>query len=211
METLDAMTRLFPGVPAGIRFITINRTDTEGFLYRFGSRVIVAFAGTESLRDLWTDIWFLPGAYYLENEQMCVHTGFARVINEIRLTLAVLFRSLFLEDPENLGRITEVIGVGHSLGAAVALGALDILWYAFPEIRGRTRAVTFGCPNGWSRSAIEAWNDRHPAVNQINPWDYVTWLLGITTGRPGRDVRLRGRAGHFMDKYIDNLEGSHHG
>jgi hypothetical protein len=209
-ETEIRLHRMFPWEPWGIRFIDVARTDSEGLVMRAGGIVLVAFAGTESWRDILLDLWFIPGAYYHGDIPMIVHSGFAGAVGAAGPRVVAAVHSLFRDDMPALAT-ADVWATGHSLGAAVALGALDAIRYCFPEVLGRTRAITFGCPNGWSGAAREAWNRRHRGANYINPWDYVTKLLGITTGRPGRDIRLKGRAGHFMDKYIENLEGLHRG
>lgn len=177
--------------------VYIPRTDTEGFMARVDDTCIIGFSGTESLCDLRHDLIFLPAAYH----GGYIHAGFKMIINDIRGPVINAIRSLSLVDP-----VKNIIAIGHSLGASIAMGACDILYFSgYDSVP--MEITTFGCPNGWSRGATEGFNTRHPdTTNYINHFDYVTWMLGITTGRPGKDVKLSGKWGHMMKKYIANVK-----
>lgn len=182
--------------PDAIEYVYVKRTDTEGFLCRIGDALIISFSGTESLRDLLQDAIFLPSRMY----GGLIHSGFKQVIKLIEAPVRQAAGRLFDGDP-----IRRVYAQGHSLGAPVTMGACDALWN--PDTPADI--VTFGCPNGWTRGARSTFNTRHPGiVNYINPGDYVTWMLGITSGRPGRDIKLAGRWGHSMGKYTHNLRSA---
>ena len=201
-----------------IRFIYVERVDTEGFLFRKDNTVIMAFAGTNSIKDLWRDLKFFPGAYYYKNntinnyvsQKMVIHRGFANVINQIQLDVVEAFRDLFFFDYNWVKSVDRVVGIGHSLGASTVYGAVDILSRVFPSILGKTQIRTFGRPNGWSHSAVKAFNDRHPdTINYVNRNDIVTKLLGFSTKAPGKDIILKSKIGipwvtdHYMDEYLN--------
>lgn len=182
--------------PVDIHYIYVERTDTEGFMCRVGDDLLVFYSGTESLTDLGQDAFFIPARY----REGWIHSGFKQIMKLIWEPTLVGLENLFYGD-----RPARVHAGGHSLGAPITMGACETLAHACPDVH-RT-ITTFGCPNGWSLGAREGFNSRHPdCVNYINHGDYVTWLLGITTGRPGRDVVLPGRWGHMMDKYISNVK-----
>ena len=181
-----------------IEFIYVPRTDTEGFMIRVGSECIVCFSGTESIIDLKQDLIFLPAPY----KGGFLHYGFRQIIQEIRSPVLDAFKILF-----GTYHPSRIYAIGHSLGAPVAMGACEALKEGYSDIP--REITTFGCPNGWSYDARAGFNARHPyTTNYINPGDYVTWLLGITSGRPGRNIKLAGKWGHKMDKYIHNIKGS---
>ncbi len=180
-----------------IEYIYVERTDTEGFIFRQDDTCIMSFSGTESLKDLFQDLIFLPSKYcdgYL-------HSGFKKIFELINDQVCTAVKNLFQEDP-----INKTIAIGHSLGASIAMGACDTLYFSnYKNIT--TQIITFGCPNGWSKGARKSFDIRHPdTTNYINSCDYVTWLLKITTGRPGKDIKLSGKWGHMMAKYQTNVK-----
>lgn len=178
-----------------IEFIYVERTDTEGFMARVGDDCIISFSGTESLKDIKQDIIFHPTRY----RGGWLHAGFKQIIDLVKRPVLRSFRNLFGDDS-----VRQIYAMGHSLGAPIAMGACEALYNRTPH--DSRNITTFGCPNGWSRGARQAFNARHPDMtNYINPGDYVTWLLGITTGRPGKDVKLSGKWGHMMSKYGPNV------
>ena len=184
-----------------VEFIYVARTDTEGFAFRTGHTCTIVFAGTNSIRDLWRDLCFLPMPYY----GGYIHSGFGAVKDQIRHPLRSAVEALF---PPELPGPREFVLLGHSLGASTVLLAADILHESFGHDIPK-RITTFGCPNGWSRGARKGFVKRHPDITHyINPGDYVTWLMGIMSGRPGEKgkKKLAGSWGHRMDKYIKNIE-----
>lgn len=192
-DTLDKMFGC-----GNVEFIWVDRTDTEGFAFRRCNDCIIVFAGTNSLRDLWRDLCFLPMPYY----SGYIHSGFGTVKDQIRSPVRNAVENLFFTD---LGRLESFVMIGHSLGASTALLAADILYESFdPDIP--MQITTFGCPNGWSRGARKGFVKRHPDITHyVNHGDYVTWLMGVVSGRPGEDKKLSGAWGHRMDKYVSNI------
>ncbi len=181
----------------GIEYIFVERTDTEGFIFRQDDTCVMSFSGTESLKDLFQDLIFIPSKYcdgYL-------HSGFKKIFELINTQVCTAVVNLFPEDP-----VKKIIAIGHSLGAPIAMGACDALYFSGYE-NVETQIITFGCPNGWSKGAKKSFNIRHPdTTNYINTCDYVTWLLKITTSRPGKDIKLPGKWGHMMAKYQMNVK-----
>lgn len=180
-----------------IEYIYVPRTDTEGFIFKLDDTCIISFSGTESLMDLKQDLVFYPSKY----ADGYIHSGFKEIFELINEHVCAAVENLFMDDP-----VKKIIATGHSLGAPITMGACDALYFSkYQDVP--MEIVTFGCPNGWSRGARKSFEKRHPDItNYINPFDYVTWLLGITTGRPGKDIKLSGKWGHMMKRYIKNVK-----
>lgn len=177
--------------------IYVKKTDTEGFGFRIKDKIVFVFAGTNSLKDLWRDLSALPFDKYYQGY---LHRGFAEMRTQIDARVIESFA--FLNEDDSVKSI-ELIG--HSLGAATAMIAADIL-HEYTSLGIDREITTFGCPNGWSKKARKGFELRHSSIkNYINSFDYVTWLIGIFTGRPGKDIKLKGRFGHIMSKYIVNI------
>ncbi len=159
------------------------------------THVLLLLPALKVLRICGMMLFFIPSKY----REGYIHSGFNRIFKLINKPLCYSVKNLFRGDPVN-----EIIAGGHSLGASISMGTCDCIGDNFDA---RTHITTWGCPNGWSKGARKSFNERHPDVtNYINPGDYVTWMLGITTGRPGRDIKLSGKWGHMMDKYMRNVK-----
>ena len=193
----DQLCTRFNITPLDIEYIYIKRTDTEAFMFRHLDTCFIFFAGTESAKDLVQDFVFIPSKY----ADGYIHSGFKKIIELTNKPIRDGIKRLF-----GSYHVSKILIGGHSLGAAIAMGAADALYYSGYD-HVPTEVITFGCPNGWSRGARASFEKRHSDVtNYINSWDIVTWLLGLTTGRPGKNIKLPGKCGHGMAKYIENVE-----
>lgn len=182
--------------------IFVERTDTEAFIFRIGNECVFGASGTESKTDLFIDLRCHMSKYSYGPGR--IHSGFNKVLESIQNPLIDAMHDLFgNKDPEKISTL------GHSLGAEIAMGALDIITLLWPC--KNTLVTTWGCPNGWGKTAREGFQKRHKNVLHIqNQWDYVTWLQGVTTGRPwdghpDKFLKLTGRKGHKLGKYAVNL------
>lgn len=192
----EQLSILFKITTSAIAYIYVEKTDTEGFICKVEDQAIMFFSGTESVKDLKYDLIFIPTKYH----DGYIHLGFKNIIDLICDPICEAVEDLFRGEP-----LRKIQAGGHSLGASISMGACDDI-YLNGYSHVPTTIATFGCPNGWSKGARESFNKRHQdTTNYINPGDYVTWLLGITTGRPGRDIKLSGKWGHAMDKYQKNI------
>lgn len=176
----------------GVEPFYVERTDTEGFVVRIGSNAVIGISGTESAKDLLIDALFFPSPFV----DGYVHSGFKKVFDQIKEPLNETLEKLF---PEK--RIGCVDIVGHSLGGAIAIGSAEMI----KMMVDRTIITTYGCPNGWSGEAVLYMNMKHTIFNYVNKWDYVTKLLGFSTGRPGKDIKIKGKGGHSLLKYRDYI------
>jgi predicted lipase len=112
-------------------------TDTEGFVGSDGDSTVVAFAGTEEIKDWMTNSRCemvevpLPGDYYVQ-----VHRGFYEAYTSVGDQVQEL-----IEQHSN-GKAKKLIFVGHSLGGALAqLAALKCKIMDRPH-----KVITFGAP-----------------------------------------------------------------
>lgn len=175
----------------------IRKTDTEAYLVRLANRIIVMFAGTESIKDLTLDAWFCPKKYRRGGH---IHGGFLKIHDEMEQDFKDLIRY-------NLPGVEKLDIIGHSLGGAVSLLAADMVHDIIPLLP--LSVTTFGCPNGWSRGAREKFNQRHHRYNILHYRNYrdpVCWLMSLTSGKPGSTVWTRG-TGHGLHRYLMGIKG----
>ena len=200
---IQAIHNIYPA--AHIRPIYVPRTDTECFCLRVDDTFIFGASGTESFKDLLIDTKCHLSDYRCGGR---VHSGFQDVFDSIREKLQKSFLDLF-----RFGHLDNLVFLGHSLGAEIAMGAADIIHELVTPDKVNEQITTWGCPNGWNKEARERFELRHPNVLHIqNPMDYVTWMQGITTGRPwdghgDRFLKLSGKWGHRLGTYILNGGG----
>ena len=176
-----------------IDFLYVPKTDTESYIIKHNDNdCVIALAGTGSLKDFKYDAFFIPKKY----KRGYVHSGFLKIVLGMKSEIQNVLMGMFPDGIHHLDII------GHSLGAAEACLLIDEI----PEIYNQHQVTCFGCPNGFSRNArkyLEKYN-----IHQIrNTMDYVTMLLGITSGKPStKNTKVNGPWGHFMNKYIKGIE-----
>ena len=173
--------------------VYIKRTDTEAFVCRYNDSAIIGFSGTESLIDLKQDLKF-KSSFYKGGK---LHAGFKEIFEQIDNPINKALNQLF-----STTYIKKIDVIGHSLGGAIAIGAIDLIKipYLYSQV------TTFGCPNGWSKRLIKSFNDQYGIINYQNFCDYVPYLLGMCTGRPGYNVKIYGLPGHKISKYKKAIE-----
>ena len=172
--------------------VYVEKTDTEAFVCRYNKSLVIGFSGTESIRDLWQDLKFHP----VEYKGGKIHAGFKGVFNQIKEPLNDAINELF-----PISYIEKIDVVGHSLGGAIAIGAIDLI--KIPYISASV--TTFGCPKGWSRNLANKFESQYLIFNYRNFCDYVTYLLNFTH-RPGYTFNIYGTPGHKISKYRKAIE-----
>lgn len=174
-------------------FLYIDKTDTESYIIRHNENdCVIALAGTGSLKDFKYDAFFIPKRY----KEGFVHSGFLGIVQGMKEKVKERVYRMF---PYGINHLDVI---GHSLGAAEACLLIDEI----PKIYNSHEVTCFGCPNGFSpdaRKYLEKYN-----IHQVkNNMDYVTMMLGITSGKPSTKItKIRGLWGHFMDKYIQGVK-----
>jgi triacylglycerol lipase len=176
-----------------------RRTDTQGFVCTNGTMAYVSFRGTESFRDLLSDIKFRKVKY--PNGGM-VHRGFyeaARsVLNPINRVI------LSLPTPRR------IIFTGHSLGAALALICADLL----PLNPGAV--YLFGCPRVFGKDAALGYNERlgSKTIRYVNNNDIIPMIPPALLGyrHVGHEIYIDHRGIErrwigWRSKVIDRIVG----
>lgn len=126
----------------GLIFLHEDDNDTQAYVRRQGNDIIVAFRGTESIRDMCVDTkisrvqldFFPSGAY--------VHRGFSLQYRSLRDK--VLEQVGALSQEEEQGKPSRLVFTGHSLGGALAtIAALDA---GLQDLADEVVCVTYGSP-----------------------------------------------------------------
>ena len=178
--------------PGEIEFIYEPKTDSEAHVYKYGdNQCIIAFAGTESWKDVSHDLFFLPNHYKGEGY---IHSGFLRAIRGCKPAMNEAIKKLF-----PIGLINHMDYVGHSLGASMAILSVDEV----DAITLSDEVTAFAPPNGFSRGARKYLENQYKFHNVVNNMDPVCMAMGITSGRPETQrTNLKGQWGHSIEKYI---------
>jgi hypothetical protein len=105
---------------------------------RIGGRLYLFFQDSEGAVDWMRNLDFLPASDAKRDGQVLYyHRGFLRVWRSLadRLTPEILDRE-----------VSEIITVGYSHGAALALLCHETAWRLRPDLRQRNTGYGFGCP-----------------------------------------------------------------
>lgn len=174
-----------------------------------GAHAFIAFAGTNSLKDVRTDLTVadapLPAGFFRDPPRHAprVHAGFLRAYLSVRERVQAVAA-------ERAAAGQRVVFCGHSLGGALAtLAALD-----FAGGRAHEAAcVTFGSPQVGDALLAAAFDAAVPdSTRVVNPYDWVPRALStqfehvkgyyfVTTPRPAQDVY----GSHSMAQYAQAL------
>ena len=143
--------------------------------------------------------------YGRNGDNFYVHRGFLRVWKSILPYIRGALLDL---------SIREIVSVGYSHGAALALLCHEYVWFERPDLRGRIFGFGFGCPRviyGRTPREKERWGDFYIIRNYD---DIVTHLpprvLGyrhvgnmVVIGKAGKYSRIDA---HRAESYIKELE-----
>ncbi len=160
--------------PYGLKlyhFIDNTETDTQGYIARDDTRMVLAFRGTEpqNLRDWFTDAQMLLKHYPKVGKwfkKPKVHSGFLGAFNSIQEEIRTKIMALMDENPAYSLLIT-----GHSLGASLAtLAALDLN----ETLRMNITLYTYGGPRVGNRWFVRYFNNKiQESFRVINDGDIV--------------------------------------
>ncbi len=186
-------------------YITVEKGGSFS-LERHGERLFVFFEKSNGAEDWYNNLDFsaVEAPYKNMEHRWYCHGGFLRVWRSILPYIDGALLDL---------SVREIIIVGYSHGAALALLCHEYVWYERPDIRGRIFGCGFGCPRViYGRVAFEKerWEDFY-VIRNID--DLVTHLppriLGYrhvgklaVIGRIGQYSRIDA---HRAENYISAL------
>lgn len=148
----------------------------RGVVYRDNTTVFVAFAGTETRKDVMTDVDVADVQVSWLKEPARAHRGFSRMYDSLRPTVKKKLSALLNPVAGVRRAVTDVVFTGHSLGAALAsLAALD--YVSNTEGALPVRLITFGAPQVGDRNFVTKINAGVDVVRVVNPFDPVPKLL----------------------------------
>lgn len=157
---------LAPAFPLDQRF---------GWMALDGTRLVVAFRGTQTPADWLRDFDFVPAPYMPIPGRGTVHQGFQLLYYAVRDNILAYVA-------EKAQDVTEVLVVGHSLGAALAVLALPDLVAHLPD--GVAPILyNFAAPRAGHRD-FENYFDSHINVawRVVNVWDVVPHVPPLLAG-----------------------------
>ena len=176
---------------------------------REGGRLYVYFEKSDGAEDWENNFDFVAAESRTECARECepwyAHGGFLRVWNSI---LPYIDGALLDLD------VREIITVGYSHGAALALLCHEYIWYSRPDIRMNISGYGFGCPRvifGRVPREKERWRCFHRVKNfddivtHLPPSAFGFRHVGreINIGGPGRYSRVDA---HRAENYINEFE-----
>lgn len=174
-----------------------------------GERLYVFFEKSDGAEDWENNFDFLAAKSRRECVRKCeiwyAHGGFLRVWQSILPYVEGILLDL---------SVREIITVGYSHGAALALLCHEYIWYNRADIRDRISGYGFGCPRV-IRGRVGRERERWQSFYRIKNYDdIVTHLPPSSFGfrHVGREINI-GRAGlysridaHRAENYIKELE-----
>jgi len=145
--------------------------DTQYLVFDTPNEFVIAFYGTNSLKDLKNDLCFPKKPYKNMPVPFKVHGGFLNVwkaINDYFITLV-----------KDIDRPITI--VGHSYGGAIATLCMEDLWFNYPDKRGTLKMVTYGAPRviGWKNhnQIAERWSNATMYCNELDVICHVPFFF----------------------------------
>lgn len=123
-------------------FSTYN--DCQYIIIELEKSIVIAYRGTSSRTDIYTDLKFFREKIILKNyieyrNQPYVHSGFFQQFNSSRGDITFKLKKYI---PENKNK--SMVFTGHSLGGALA--TIASLYYSYEFWNYPTSCITFGSP-----------------------------------------------------------------
>lgn len=138
-------------------------TDTRVSIHDFGDALVIAFAGTDSTKNILTDLRVTDRAFpACALQKTRVHAGFLKAWNAVRDQVFDVVKGK-----------TKVTCTGHSLGGALAmLAGLDIAC-SLENIKDIS-VITFGAPAVGDELFVDSFSQKITrSVRVVNPLDPV--------------------------------------
>ena len=162
-----------------------------GWMVQDGHRLIVAFRGTQTPADWLKNLDFIPAPYMPLPGRGTVHQGFQQVYYAVRDSI--------LAHLKTLTGITELLVVGHSLGASLATLAIPDLLAQLPEGVAPI-SYTFASPRTGHDDFVTFFNGRiNVAWRTVNVWDVVPHVPPTLAGYTHVGQQLTIDSGFHID------------
>lgn len=184
--------------------MTFDRIDTQGYIARRGTDIVVVFRGTEPLRGM--DIRSDADCKPVKDVAGRVHQGFALALDHVwPLITHKLYQLCSIPD-------SQVHFVGHSMGGALAQIATSRCLTTGGAMASQVQPgglVTFGAPSAVSRPV--AWlieSQLGGVCIRVIKADVVTMLLRCLYRSPGHALYIR-RDGQIVERagwYVATLD-----
>lgn len=122
-------------------------TDAEGggsyATVRDGERLYIFFEKSNGYEDWWNNLSYRAVPRGRKNDGWLCHEGFLKVFEGIRPNIEKAIKS---------PTVKNIVTVGYSHGAALALLCHEYIWYTRVDLRNSIAGYGFGCPRVvWGR------------------------------------------------------------
>lgn len=150
---------------------SIIQNDCQVYSCRYEDSLVFAFRGTESFRDVLSDLNIFRTELKIDEKSMktknLVHTGFLKQFNTVKHEIDQDIQYYRKEQSSN----NSLIFTGHSLGGALA--TISSVYYGIKYPDMRVTCITFGSPrvgnNNFVRSFDVIVDESHRYVNEDDP------------------------------------------
>lgn len=142
-------------------FISNSETDCQALVREDKDAYIIAFRGTESLRDWMMNIRITRKRFF----DCYVHSGFLKQYESVKNNIYKLLKN----------KNKRIICCGHSLGSALAtLCAVDL---RISQARSQVSCVTFGSPRVGGKRFRSLFNILVPnSIRVVHRFDPITYI-----------------------------------
>ena len=148
-------------------YINDKKTDIQYILRIYENSILLAFRGTDSFRDMMSNMQFFKKSVCMKNSKLRIHSGFYKSYKEAKIFDRT---EKYITD-----KIKRIEITGHSYGGALALICAADLARHFPDIE--YEVVVFGAPRTGNRAFSDFFDKHLPNTSRIeNGNDIITKL-----------------------------------
>ncbi|MHA2249187.1 MAG: lipase family protein [Candidatus Kariarchaeaceae archaeon] len=187
-----------------VKYINNTETDTQGYIAKDDTRLIISFRGTSSVKDAMTDLAIGKVKYPKVRRWIFkpkVHRGFHKAYTSIRDEILSIVRDELSSHP------MQVYCTGHSLGGSLAiLMGHDLKKYEKID----PIVYTFGSPKVGNRWFAKSYNKKvKTSYRIVNEEDPVPQLPGFTYKHVNKYALIDDSDNIVINpSFIDRLEKS---
>ena len=136
--------------------------DSQMYVCKYDNKLSITFRGTESARDILTDLNCIqiqmPLKNMKEDKLPQVHWGFYNQFSELKPEMDKIIKDYFEDYNPEIDNLKEIIFSGHSLGGALATVSALNYSYEYPD--AEIDCVTFGSPRVGDIKFAEYFDER---------------------------------------------------